>query len=471
MTEPHSVSLVPQENPRAMSIAANPNEIEVILTAQGTGARLSRQGPVPLGSGAMDQPQPATILEVDPSTTFQTIEGFGGAFTEAAADTLSRVSPALRAEVLRAYFDPQTGLNYTLCRTHINSCDFALGNYSYCDVPGDTRLAHFDISRDRRLLIPLIRDAMALRGGDLRLLASPWSPPAWMKTNGEMNRGGRLLPEHRDAWALYYAKYIRAYRAEGIPIWAVTVQNEPEAAQTWDSCLYTAEEERDFVRDFLGPRLQRENLSDVKILIWDHNRDVIVERADTVLRDPEAAKYVWGVAFHWYCGEQFANLDHVHRMHPATNLLFTEGCCEGGPHLGEWATGERYGHHMIGDLSNWTVGWMDWNMVLDETGGPNHVGNFCSAPIIADTKSDALHYQSSYYHLGQFSRYVMPGAVRVGLTGAGDTLEAVAFRNPDHRVAVVVLNRSDTEIPFGVRLGGRSARLSSPGHSIMTLVV
>ena len=156
-------------------------------------------------------------------------------------------------------------------------------------------------------------------------MASPWSPPAWMKTNNEMNRGGKLLPEYREAWAKYYTKFIRAYEKEGINIWGITVQNEPEAVQTWDSCIYTEHEERDFIRDYLGPIMHAEGLKDVKILIWDHNRDVIVRRAAGVLSDPEAAKYVWGTGFHWYVSEEFENVGKVHEMFPDKHLLFTEG--------------------------------------------------------------------------------------------------------------------------------------------------
>ncbi len=325
------------------------------------------------------------------------------------AATFFKMDSEAQSAILKAYFDPQDGLGYTLCRTHINSCDFSLGNYAYDEVDGDVDLAHFSIERDHRTLIPLIRAALQVAGGPIKLFASPWSPPAWMKTNGQMNFGGKLKPEYRAAWALYYARYVRAYAEEGIPIWGVSVQNEPEATQTWDSCLYTGEEERDFVRDFLGPMLKAQGLGHLRVIIWDHNRDRMYERAKAVLDDPHAAQYVWGTGFHWYVGDNFDNVQRVHDAFPDKALLFTEGCQEGGPHLNDWSVAERYARSIINDLNRWTVGWVDWNLVLDEQGGPNHVGNYCSAPIIADTQVCSLAgvtFNPSYYAIGHFARFI-----------------------------------------------------------------
>ncbi|HUI08286.1 MAG TPA: glycoside hydrolase family 30 protein [Verrucomicrobiae bacterium] len=438
------------------------------LTARDNDNRLKLQGTLPLqeklGGG------PATVF-VDPARQFQVIEGFGGAFTEASAVTLQKLSPANRERVLRAYFDPKEGHAYSLCRTHINSCDFSLGNYAYDEVPGDTELKHFSIARDRRALLPMIKDAQKIAGGNIKLFASPWSPPAWMKTNGQMNGGGKLKPESRDAWARYYVRFIQEYAKEGVPIWGLTVQNEPAAVQPWDSCVYTAEEESDFVRDHLGPTLHGAGLSHVKVMIWDHNRDLIVERVCPAYEDPAAARYIWGAGFHWYGRDKFENIQLVHDAWPDKQLLFTEGCQEGGPHIGDWGLGERYARSMINDLNRWAVGWVDWNMVLDETGGPNHVGNFCSAPIIADTKKDELLFQSSYYYIGHFSRFIRPGAQRVLCSTNRDDVEAAAFDNPDGTLAVIVLNRTDVGHKFTLNLNGRSADSTIPSHSISTYVI
>ncbi|MCT2197285.1 glucosylceramidase [Paenibacillus sp. p3-SID1389] len=439
-----------------------------VLTSRDSADRLQPQGEVAVQSSAAAGA--GQKLKVLPEQTYQTVMGFGGAFTEAAAYTLSRISPQKREEVIRRYFDPEEGLGYTLGRVHIHSCDFALENYTYIE-DGDVELKTFDISRDHKWVIPLVHDAAQTAGKNITMLASPWSPPAWMKTNGDMNHGGQLKPEYREVWALYYTKFIKAYREAGIPIWGITVQNEPAAVQTWDSCIYSGEEERDFVRDYLGPVMHREGLADVQILIWDHNRDIIVERASAVLSDPEAAKYVWGTGFHWYVSEAFENVGKVHELFPDKHLLFTEGCQEGGVKLGKWFTGERYGRNIIGDLNNWNEGFLDWNLVLDETGGPNHVGNLCDAPIIADTTTDTLHYNSSYFYIGHFSKYIKPGAVRIGLEAHAPALLATSFRNPDGSIAVVVQNESDEAQPFALELGGEAAGETLPAHSIATYII
>jgi glucosylceramidase len=285
-----------------------------------------------------------------------------------------------------------------------------------------------------------------------------------------MNQGGTLKAEYRDAWARYFVRFVLAYAEEGIPIWGVTVQNEPKAVQTWDSCVYTAEEERDFVRDHLGPVLAEAGLAELKIIVWDHNKERIYERARTILSDPGAARFIWGVGFHWYSGDHFEDLSAVHDRFSGVKLLFTEGCRGSGPQIGSWDTGERYGHDIIGDMNHWTVGFVDWNLLLDEQGGPNHVGNFCDAPIIADTRTDTVTYNSSYYYIGHFSRFIRPGAVRIGCSRYTDLLEATAFVNPGGETIVVVMNRTDEEIPFTLRSEGNVLPTSVPAHGIVTLV-
>lgn len=438
--------------------------IEYFLTQRDTGARLSPQ--VEIGGNSEGAGLPHVLI--NSSKTFQTLQGFGGAFTEAAAVTWQALSPPRQQDVLRDYFDPQHGHGYTLCRVHMNSCDFALGNYAHVETPGDVDLASFNIDRDRRALLPFIKAAQRVAQQPIKLLASPWSPPAWMKSNGQMNRGGHLLPQYRQAWARCYVRFIQEYAAEGVPIWAVSVQNEPAATQSWDSCLYSAEEERDFVRDFLGPELAQAGLSHIKIVIWDHNRDLLLQRASTVYQDPEAAKYVWGAGFHWYGEPHFEQVQLTHDAWPDKQLLFTEGCQEGGPHTGSWELGERYAHNIINDLNRWTVGWIDWNLVLDDTGGPNHVGNLCSAPILIDTAHDALLHQSSFYYLGHFSRFIKPGARRVLCAASRHDLESTAFVNPDGSVAVVVMNRTGAAIRFALRCDGVEATTELPPRSIAT---
>lgn len=435
------------------------------LSARHGEARLSEQAPP--GAALPGRPK----LWVDTTRRFQSLEGFGGAFTEAAAVTWQRLPPDRQTQVLRDCFDPTAGHGYVMCRVHMNSCDFALGNYAHVAEPGDVDLRSFSIERDRQALLPMIRAAQRVAGSPLKLLMSPWSPPPWMKTNGRMNDGGRLLPEYRATWAQCYVRFIQAYAAEGVPVWGVSVQNEPEAHQRWDSCLWTAEEERDFVRDHLGPALHAAGLDPVHIVVWDHNRDVMVERASVIYADPEAAKYVWGTGFHWYVEDHFDHVQLVHDAWPDKQLLFTEGCQEGGPHTGEWAPAERYARSMIQDLNRWTVGWIDWNLLLDEHGGPNHVGNFCSAPLLADTATGRVLPQPSFWAIGHFARFIRPGAQRVLCAAAREALECTAFRNPDGSVAVVALNRSDAALDFNLVVDGQGWCARLPPHAIATWVL
>ncbi|HTX92575.1 MAG TPA: glycoside hydrolase family 30 beta sandwich domain-containing protein [Anaerolineales bacterium] len=439
--------------------------IRAFRTAKDTPDRLTEKAPLAFQKPSTD----AHSILVDAGTRFQTIEGFGGAFTEAGANTFYKMSPEIRSEIINAYFDPVVGNKYTLCRTHINSCDFSLGNYAYTEMPGDIELKHFSIERDRHQLIPMIKEAICKVDGTFKLMASPWSPPAWMKTNGQMNHGGKLKPEYRQTWANYFVRYIQEYENEGIKIWGLTVQNEPLATQVWDSCIYTGEEERDFVRDYLGPALEQAGLLDrIKLLIWDHNRDMLYERAKVVYDDPAASRFVWGAAFHWYVGDHFDNVRLTHEAYPDKKLLFSEGCQEGGPHYDDWEVGERYGQSMIHDLNHWTTAWIDWNLLLDQRGGPNHGGNYCSAPLMADYAKGSLYYHNSYYYIGQVTRFVRPGAQRIISTSTLDELETAAFLNPDGQIAVVVLNRADKSFDFAIKYNGQVAMTESPAHSIST---
>jgi glucosylceramidase len=412
-----------------------------------------------LGSDTTHTQEHLPSLWVDSSKTFQTLEGFGGAFTESAAKTWLALPQAAQARVLEHYFSASHGHGYTLCRVHMGSCDFSMGHYSHVSAaePVDAALTNFDLSRDEDALIPFIKAAQAVASQPLALMVSPWSPPSWMKTNAQMNQGGKLKPEFRQAWANYFVKFVQAYEAHGITVWGVSVQNEPMAVQRWDSCIYDAHEERDFVRDYLGPTLAQVGLSHVRIVCWDHNRDAMVERASVLYADEKASSYI----------------DHVQLVHdawPDKHLLFTEGCQEGGPHLGEWAVGERYAHNIIHDLNHWTVGWIDWNLLLDTQGGPNHVGNYCSAPILADLPRGALCIQSAYYYIGHFAKFIRPGAKRLLCAATEEAIECTAWRNVDGSTVVVALNRSPRDIAFSLKTIGGSYHALLISRSISTFI-
>ena len=447
------------------------NHVEIYLTAKDTGQRLAKVGESDLANSAPVVEKQQYIF-VDPSKTFQTVIGIGGALTDASAETFYKLPEGEQQEILTAYFDPQNGIGYTLGRTHIHSCDFSSESYTYVK-DGDQQLDSFDISHDLQYRIPFIKAAMAKAGNHFTLFVSPWSPPAWMKDNGDMLHGGKLKPEYYESWARYYGKFIQAYEKEGIPIWGLTVQNEPLAIQTWESCNYTAEEERDFIKNYLGPALRKDGLKDKKIIIWDHNRTLMYHYASVILDDPAAAKYVWGVGYHWYVNDSFENVKRVKEAYPKTHLLFTEGCH--GPFdfskINDWQWGELYAKSMINDFNNGAEGWTDWNVLLDEKGGPNHVQNYCFAPIHADTKTGKLFYMNSYYYIGHFSKFIRPGAKRIISSSTTDELLTTAFLNQDGKIAVVVLNLSDQAQSFNLWLGGKSAKTTSPAHSIITLVI
>ncbi len=439
--------------------------MEVYLTARDTGDRLARKEAIRF----QDDPSGTEnhLVNVYDDVTYQEVTGFGGAFTEAAAVTWAKLPEAQRESLLKAYFSPTEGHGYTFCRTHMNSCDFSTSNYACADVPGDLALRHFTIEREKQAMIPMMK--AAARHGAYRLFVSPWSPPGWMKDTGQMNQGGRLLPECRAAWALHFARFIKAFRAEGIEVWGVTVQTEPKAVQTCDSCVYTAEEERDFVRDYLGPVLRREGLKTVKIMVWDHNKERLFERARVAFQDRRASAFIWGAGFHWYSGDHFEAIEMVHEAWPEKGLVFTECAAELKLGLGAWENAERYGHDMLGNLNAGTNAWCEWNLILDEKGGPNHVGNFCDAPVIGHTDTGTVEYKPAWYYIGHFSRFIRPGSVRVACTRFSDAIECTAFRTPAGERVVVAMNRADRPVSFLLRNRDRVAPVEIPGHGIVTL--
>lgn len=430
----------------------------------------------------------------------QEILGFGGAFTEASAVVFKRLSPKLQEEFLELYFG-QDGLGFSLGRVHINSCDFSEASYNFDEEWNDYNLSFFDegVVHDTEALIPFIRragDTLAKSGKKLRLLASPWSPPPWMKANSRMTGsvnypGGGLLRQARTPWAKYISKWITAYAVHSIPIWAITVQNEPGFNAPWEACTFTAKEEATFLGEFLGPILQSEH-PEVAIFVHDHNKDAIKRYAQASYRHPSARQYVTGVAFHWYSGDQFENVAAVHREFPEAVLLATEATYEKGRWLtgsagpsDHWSFGEGYAHDIIGDLNAGAGGWIDWNLLVDSQGGPNHVHNYCDAAVVSGELTQALHVHPQYYFLGHFSKFMPPGSTRVssevhgsrsykgpprtyGICTEEDGLQATAVLRPDRRLAVVILNCGDDTIRFKLQALGKAVKATVPPHAIQT---
>ncbi|HEX6181633.1 MAG TPA: glycoside hydrolase family 30 protein [Chitinophagaceae bacterium] len=447
----------------------------VFTTAQGTNMRFAKAGE--LSFQQLKQPlESEPCVFVDASKTFQTMMGFGGAITDASAETFAKLPGTAQEELLKAYYDA-TGLAYAIARTNMNSCDFSSGSYTYV-ADNDKELNTFNLAKDEQFKLPMIKRAFAAANGKLSLYISPWSPPAWMKDNNNMLQGGKLKDEYKQSWANYYVKFIKGLEAKGIPVWGLTVQNEPMAKQRWESCIFTAEDERDFIKLYLGPTLEKNGLSNKKLIAWDHNRDLIFQRASVVLNDADAARYIWGFGFHWYetwtgSDMQFDNLKKVAESFPDKNLVFTEGCQEkfNWDRLSDWALGEKYGYSIINDFNNGTVAWTDWNILLDEKGGPNHANNFCFAPVHADTRTGKLVYTNAYYYIGHFSKFIKPGAKRIISSANRDKLQTTAFQNPDGSIAVVVMNTTDEKIAYKVWMKGQAAPTTVLPHSINTIII
>jgi len=444
-------------------------------TSQTGNLRLSYVGELQFKSDT--QPEGDASILINQNKKYQTILGIGGALTDASAETFFKMPVSKQNEFIKAYYSPTDGIGYTLARTSINSCDFSSDSYTYVSDK-DITLKSFNISHDLKYRIPFIKKAIDGAGGKLVLYASPWSPPAWMKDNNNMLQGGKLLPQYNQAWANYYVRFIQEYEKTGIPVWGLTVQNEPMAKQTWESCIFTASEEKDFVKNFLGPTLHKSGMEDKKVIVWDHNRDLMFQRASDTYSDKEAAKYIWGTGFHWYENwaggtQQFGNVQRVNEAFADKNLIFTEGCIGNFDlaKVNDWSHGEQYGESMINDFNNGTVGWTDWNVLLDEQGGPNHVQNFCFAPVHYNTKTNELIYNNEFYYIGHFSKFVKPGARRISVASTKSYLLTTAFQNTDGKIAVIVMNQGDKKQSYLICINGKSVNSTIPERSISTIVI
>ena len=457
------------------SFAQKNASVDVYTTADSTKYRLSKTATLIFSEKGQPFENEITVF-VDPSKTFQSYMGIGGAITDAAAETFYKLPENKRKELLNAYFSTSNGIGYTIARTNINSCDFSSDMYTYVN-DNDISLTSFSIDHDKKYKIPFLKEANAAAANKLTIFASPWSPPSWMKDNNDMLHGGKLKKEFYQTWADYFIKFIRTYEKEGVNIWGVSIQNEPMATQRWESCLYTAEEEKDFLKNNLGPSFEKAGLSNKKIIVWDHNRDLIYQRAQTYFSDPVVAKYAWGMGFHWYEDwsggtPMYENVKRVHESFPDEHLLFTEGCAESfnASRYYAWVLGEKYARSMINDFNNGMEGFTDWNILLDETGGPNHVGNFCFAPVHADTRTGELIYTNAYYYIGHFSKFIKPGAKRIISSASRSQLLTTAFKNPDGKVVVIVMNQSDKAASYNLWVNGKAAVTEALPHSISTLI-
>ncbi len=438
---------------------------------------------------------------LNPAKIFQTITGFGGAFTESSAHLLNRMSKEKRTQILEAYF-AKKGANYSLTRTHMNSCDFSLSNYSYSPVAGDKNLEHFSIAPDKDDLIPMIKDAMAISEDGFKIFSSPWTAAPWMKDNNKWV-GGKLLPEYYDTWALFFSKYVDAYKAAGIDIWGFTVENEPHGnGENWESMHYTPEEMTHFVQNYLGPKLEADGKGHLKILGYDQNREGLREWVDVMYKDEASSKYFDGTAIHWYEStyDYFPEeLQYAHQKAPDKYLIQTEACVDAEvpvwkdykwywkKEATDWgydwredekkylhpkyAPANRYARDIIGCLNNWVDGWVDWNMVLDTKGGPNWANNWCIAPVIVAPEKDEVYFTPLYYIMAHFSKFIRPGAIVIDAQNSDADLMVTAAKNPDGSIAVVVFNEGMTSKSFNIKLDDFAKNISISPQAIQTILI
>ena len=440
-------------------------------------------------------------INLNPKKKYQSITGFGGAFTESSAYLLNQMSDEKRKEIIDAYFSEQ-GSNYSLTRTHMNSCDFSLSNYSYSPVEGDKNLKHFSVQEDMEDIIPMIQDAQEASKDGFKIFASPWTAAPWMKDNNDW-RGGKLLPEYYDTWALFFSKYVDAYKDQGINIWGFTVENEPHGNNSsWESMHYSPDEMTNFVKNFLGPQLERDGKGDIVILGYDQNRADLKKWVDSMFENEESSKYFDGTAVHWYDStfEYYPNeLQYAHNKAPNKYLIQTEACIDS--EIPQWedddwyfrkeatdwgydwreddkkylhpkyAPFNRYSRDIIGSLNNWVDGWVDWNMVLDTQGGPNWVNNWCVAPIIVDPSKDEIYYTPLYYVMTHFSKYIRPGAEIIDVENNDSDLMVTAAKNPDNSIAVVLFNEGKDEKSYNIKLNEYSKIITINPQAIQTVII
>ena len=410
------------------------------------------------------------LIIIYPEVTYQEIIGFGGAFTEAAGYCFSKLPQDRQNQFIDDYFSEE-GNNYTLCRTHIGSCDFCLDTYSYSN---NESLSDFNIDRDKKFIIPMMKKAFE-KNKDIKMVASPWSPPAFMKSNKKLKHGGKLLDKYKNLWAEYLVKYLNAYKEEGINIDYMTIQNEPKAAQFWESCQYTAKEEQELIKNHISPAFKKNDIN-TKLLIWDHNKERVVYRAKEIFDDPEVKDMVAGIGYHYYSGDYFENVKTFKEIYPDKLAIHTEGCT-GYERL--WfrkrrrrvPNAEIYAHDIIGDLNNGANGYIDWNMMLDYHGGPTHIHNQCNSPIMLNKKGNNYTKNLPYYYIGHFSRFIKPGAKRIAFAKYTSDLEVTSFINTDNTIAVVIMNRNKHGKHINLCLDQKIYKDHIDGHSIVTLIL
>ena len=386
------------------------------------------------------------VINLYPEIEAQIWNGFGGAITEAAAYNYSLMSGEQKRTLTKAYFSPER-MNYRLVRIPIDSCDFSLGQY--------TGFEHVE-----KYILPMLRDAEEAHGGPLAVLLSPWSPPVEWKSNDTREQGGRLLKEYYGDYAEYLCQYILRYKESGFFVKALTLQNEPHAVQTWDSCIWTAAEQKRFLRDHMWPAMERNGLTDIEVYLWDHNKERVYEWMREVI-DDKTDHMVAGAAVHWYSGDHFEALRLCREQFPGKKLIVSESCFEYRVYgsVAPVFAAQKLAHEIIGDLNNGVSAFCDWNLLLDEHGGPCYAENFCLAPFLYDTGVKKLKPQLLQKYLELFSHSICPGSVCIAHSCCGSSVEATAWKRPDGSLSLILLNNAEETAPVCIRVCGLEAEL------------
>lgn len=427
---------------------AKANSVQVWLTEPAQSARFAAQPNLTIGATA--RAESTAVIEIDEQQRFQIMDGFGYTLTGGSAMLLHKMTPAARAKLLRELFGTQgNAIGISYLRLSIGASDLDDRVFSYNDLPPgqtDPTLARFSLAPDQEHLIPVLKEILAINPA-IKLLGSPWSPPTWMKTNGD-SKGGSLRPEWYDAYAQYFVKYVQGYAAEGIRIDAITVQNEPLHPGNNPSLLMLPEEQAAFIKTSLGPAFKAAKL-DTKIIIYDHNADK-PEYPITVLNDPEARAYIDGSAFHLY-GGQIEALSKVHEAYPDKHIYFTE----------QWVGSktkfaDNFGWHVknlvIGASRNWARTVLEWNLAADPQQNPHTPGGCTECRGAITLAGDSVRREDAYYIIAHASKFVRPGSVRVASSEVAG-LPNVAFRTPDGQLVLIVQNEGKEPKSFTIRRG------------------
>lgn len=450
------------------------------------------------------------VIGLYPKFTDQVIDGFGGAMTESSAYLLSRLPEEERRKAIEDLFG-ENGLRFNFVRIPIDSCDYSLDEYqAVADPIADPELETFTLERDRKYIIPMMKEVLEVASKPISVLLSPWSPPYQWKTapaaaqndgavyggmmhfdrpenKPQRSNGGSLRHEFYGSWAKYLVKFIQAYQAEGIPVTMLSMQNETVAATNWDSCVWTPEEAKDFLENHLYPAFRDAGLDKtVDIFVWDHNKERMVEHVTEVLAGDTKDK-AEGVAFHWYSGDHFEAVSLIHKLYPDKKLFLTE-CCglhEPGsagyagvnngdpfetPAHADYKDAAAYAHDIIGNMNAGMNGWIDWNLMVNENGGPRHVPGGFTSGLIAHEKEGIYTKPLMHTYIKHFSHFMEAGAKRIELSRFDDTLDATAVKNPDGSIVLVILNKTGKDSGAFVRMEGTLTRVSCPAYTISTII-